>query len=102
MPFQLRACGCHPRRDTGGSAPREPDQSRLCPRIAFCSEFRHGGIDAGPGEVVDVQAPHDLRSRFRKEAAVAQWVDSFWTARVVDTDAEADLPYLVSGLINGR
>ncbi|WP_164715925.1 serine/threonine-protein kinase [Streptomyces sp. WAC 06738] len=42
------------------------------------------------------------RSRFRKEAAAAQRVDSFCTARVLDADAEADPPYLVSELINGR
>ncbi|MFE6774984.1 protein kinase [Streptomyces sp. NPDC057702] len=42
------------------------------------------------------------RSRFRKEAAAARRVDSFCTARVLDADAEADPPYLVSELINGH
>lgn len=99
------ACGVQPLQD---GDPRRIGRYQVLARIGEGGMGRVflGESDSGRRVALKVVHPDLARSsgfreRFAREIAAARTVGGFWTAAVVDADADADLPWLATEYIPG-
>ncbi|MDL4816055.1 ABC transporter substrate-binding protein [Actinomadura opuntiae] len=91
--------------------PGDPDRLGAYRLTGLLGEGGQGAVylaEDEPGHRVAVKLLHarfsadpKARSRFAAEVAVAQRVEAFCTARILDSDVEGDRPYIVSEYIDG-